>query len=488
MILNKKAISKILCVVMALIGVSMIIPMIVSFIYKEYDVAKSFIYCIIPLILIGLLGIKVIPKQNNATLRVRDGFFIVASTWIVMSLVGALPFIISGAIPNFADAFFETASGFSTTGSTILSDIESLPKGILFWRSFTHWIGGMGVLVLTIALLPMLGIGGQKIMRAETTGPTMDKIAFTINEGAKNLYIIYGVFTVVEMILLGLCGMNLFDAATHAFGTLGTGGFSTYNTSIAHFDSLPIEIVITFFMIVAGVNFNLYYNLFFGKAKNFFKDTELKVYLIIVALSTAFITGKLFFAGVYDSIGESLRRAVFQVASIVSSTGYATADFDLWPSSIKIVLVFLMFMGACAGSTAGGIKVIRVIMMAKLIKKNAQTRLNPRAVTKVKLDGKEVTSDTLEGVSSFLSIYMILLFIGTFLVSLSGVDIVTAFTSALTCLSNIGPGLNLIGPVCNFGFYPSAIKILLALYMIAGRLELFTICVLFTKEFWDKNR
>ncbi|MBR0481312.1 MAG: TrkH family potassium uptake protein, partial [Firmicutes bacterium] len=252
MVINKNAIVKILCAVMALVGLSMLLPLFVSLYYREFRVAHCFGVCAVPVILLGLLGIKILPKQDNSILRMRDGFFIVASTWIVMSLIGCIPFVISGAIPRFADAFFETVSGFTTTGSSILSEIQSLPKGILFWRSFTHWLGGMGVLVLTIALLPMLGIGGQKIMRAETTGPTMDKISFTINSGARGLYIVYAAMTLVEIVLLMLCGLDLFDASTHAFGTMGTGGFSTYNASIGAFQNLPAEIVINVVMVLAG--------------------------------------------------------------------------------------------------------------------------------------------------------------------------------------------------------------------------------------------
>ncbi len=488
MVLNKKVISKILCAVMALIGIAMLVPCAVSLYYKEPVAAKSFAVCAIPMIALGSLGVAFLPKQDNSVIRMRDGFFIVASTWLVMSLIGCLPFVISGAIPNFADAFFETASGFTTTGSTILSDIESMPRGMLFWRSFTHWLGGMGVLVLTIALLPMLGIGGQKIMRAETTGPTMDKISFTINEGAKKLYMIYGLFTVIEMILLGICGMDFFDASTHAFGTLGTGGFSTYGDSIAHFGSLPIELIITFFMLVAGVNFNIYYMLFSGKGLSAFNDPEFKTYLGIVGGSTIFISVMLTLSKTCSGFGESLRQSVFQVASIISSTGFATADFELWPSACKFVIIMLMFVGGCASSTAGGLKVIRVILLGKLIRRGVQNRLSPRAVTVVKLGGKEVSDETLNGVAAFTSLYAMLLFIGTFIVSCSGVDNITAFTSALTCLSNIGPGFNLVGPTCNFGFYPGFIKILLSVYMIAGRLELFTIALLFTKDFWDKNK
>ncbi len=487
MIINKKAITKILCAVMTVVGLSMLLPLIVSLFYEEYDIAKCFAVCALPTVAIGLLGVKLLPKQDNSVLRMRDGFFIVASTWFVMSLIGCLPFVISGAIPRFADAFFETVSGFTTTGSSILSEIQSLPRGILYWRSFTHWLGGMGVLVLTIALLPMLGIGGQKIMRAETTGPTMDKISFTINSGAKGLYIVYGAMTLIEMILLGLCGLDFFDASTHAFGTLGTGGFSTYNASIGHFQNLPAEIIITVFMILAGVNFNLYYSAVSGKSLGAFKDPEFKAYMGIVAAAMVFITAMLTIHHTYSGFGESLRMSSFTVGSIISSTGYAITDYEVWPEACKLTILILMLIGGCGGSTAGGLKVIRVVVLMKLIKRNVKKRLSPRTVTAVKVGGKALSEDTLSGIVAHIGLYAVLCILGTFIISLTGVDNVTSFTSVVTCLSNIGPGFGLIGPTENFGFYSDFIKYLLSVYMIAGRLEMFTIAILFTRDFWDKN-
>ena len=488
MVINKKAIIKILCAVMALVGLSMLLPLLVSLYYREFSVAKCFAVCAFPVIVLGGLGIKFLPKQDNSILRMRDGFFIVAATWLVMSLLGCIPFVISGAIPRFADAFFETVSGFTTTGSSILSEIQSLPKGILFWRSFTHWLGGMGVLVLTIALLPMLGIGGQKIMRAETTGPTMDKISFTINSGARGLYIVYGAMTVIEIVLLMLCGLDAFDASTHAFGTMGTGGFSTYNASIGAFNNLPAEIIITVFMVLAGVNFNLYYSAVAGKTLSPFKDPEFRTYIAIVLAAMAFITAVLTINKTYGSFGSSLRNASFTVGSIISSTGYAITDFEVWPEVCKLTVLILMFIGGCGGSTAGGLKVIRCIVLMKLIKRNVKKRLSPRTVSAIKVGGKEVSEDTLNGIVAHIGLYAILCVAGTFIISLTGVDNITSFTSIVTCLSNIGPGFGMIGPTENFGFYSDFIKYLLSVYMIAGRLEMFTIVILFTRDFWDKNR
>ena len=473
---------------MTIVGISMLIPTAVALYYKESKAVMSLLVCAVPMIIIGYLVIKLTPKEDNTVLRMRDGFFIVAAAWIAMSALGALPFVISGSIPNFFDAFFETASGFTTTGSTILTEIEALPKGILFWRSFTHWLGGMGVLVLTIALLPMLGIGGQKIMRAETTGPTMDKISFTTNESARKLYLIYGGMTVIEIILLMFGGIGFFDAATHAFGTLGTGGLSTHGASIGYFNSVYIEMVITVFMLLAGINFNLYYFLLSGKPKNMFRDPELRVYLCIVAVATLFMGGMLYFKNTYGSIGESLRYSVFQTASIITTTGYGTADFDTWPITCRVIIFCLMIVGGCASSTGGGVKVIRIMLTAKLIKRAADRRLHRKALTPIKVGGKTVSEQTLSGVAIFMMLFVATVIGGTILVSLDGYGLTTSLSSVIACVCNIGPGFDLVGPTMNFALFSAPIKILLSLLMIAGRLELYTIVLMFTPVFWDENR
>lgn len=487
MILNKRPIIKILMAVMALVGAAMLIPAAVSLYYKETSVFFSFVVCSVPMILIGLIVIKVLPPGDNTSLKMRDGFFIVAMSWTGMSLLGALPFVISGAIPNFIDAFFETASGFSTTGSTIVNDIEALPYGILFWRSFTHWLGGMGVLVLTIAILPMLGIGGAKIMRAETTGPTMDKISGTVNDSARKLYTIYIGVTVIEIVFLMFSGMGFFDAATHTFGTVGTGGLSTHSQSIAAFNSVYVEMVIAVFMLMAGINFNLYHYLLTGKPRIMFKDPELRTYLGIIFGSTAFISIMLLIKHIYGSIGEALRYAFFQVVSIITTTGYGTADFDTWPIPCRILIFLLMIVGGCASSTGGGAKVIRIMLTAKIIKRGAQSRLHTSAVRPIKLGGRNVDEDTLSNVKSFMIIYLMTMLIGTVVVSLDGFDLVTSLSSVVATVSNIGPGFNLIGPSCNFALFSYPIKFLLSMFMIAGRLEIYTIFIMFTRVFWKDN-
>jgi len=488
MVLNIKPITKVLCAVMVLVGAAMLLPLLVAAYYKEWQVVFSFAICAVPMIVAGLIVIRKMPKADNEVLRMRDGFFIVAVAWILMSVFGAIPFMISGSIPNFCDAFFETASGFSTTGSTVLAQPELLPKGILFWRSFTHWLGGMGVLVLTIALLPMLGIGGQKIMRAETTGPTMDKISFTTNESAKKLYVIYFGVTLLEIVALLCTGMGLFDAACNTFGTVGTGGLATTGQSIAYYGQVSVEMIIAVFMMLAGINFSLYHYLITGNIKTFFKDKELRVYLCIVAGCTIFIAIMLVVKGIYPNIWEGLRYAYFQVCSIITTTGYGTADFDIWPIPCKLVLMLLMFVGGCAGSTGGGMKVIRIMLLAKVLKRGVEKKLHPRATAPLKYDGKLVSSETLSGVASFAVLYLATVVGGGLIISLSGCDIITAFTSSLACVSNIGPGFNMVGPTCNFAFFPGAIKIVQSLLMIAGRLELFTIILLFTPQYWNKNR
>ena len=488
MLLNKRPIIKILMAVMTLVGAAMLVPAVVALIYKEKDVFFDFVVCAVPMIIIGIAVIKILPPGDNETLKMRDGFFIVALAWTGMSALGALPFVISGAIPNYIDAFFETASGFSTTGSTIVGNIEALPHGILFWRSFTHWLGGMGVLVLTIAILPMLGIGGAKIMRAETTGPTMDKISGTINDSARKLYTIYIGVTVVEIIFLMLGGLDLFEASTHTFGTVGTGGLSTHSESIGAFGSVYVEMVIAVFMLLAGINFNLYHYLFTGKPGVMFRDAEFRTYIGIIAGSTAFISIMLLIKHLYGSIGEALRYAFFQVVSIITTTGYGTADFDTWPIPCRMLIFLLMLVGGCASSTGGGAKVIRIMLTFKIIKRGAQQRLHSSAVRPIKIGGKNVDEDTLSSVKSFMIIYIMTLLIGTVIVSLDGYDLITSMSAVVACVSNIGPGFNLVGPSCNFILFSGPIKLLLAMFMIAGRLEIYTIYMMFTRVFWKENK
>ena len=488
MILNRKLIAKVLSAVASVVGVAMLLPAAVSAVYKEWDVFRIFLLCSLPVLLTGQIVMRAIPSQRTEDLRMRDGFFIVGVSWLAMSMIGALPFLLSGAIPDFADAYFETASGFTTTGSTILTEIEHLPRGILFWRSFTHWLGGMGVLVLTIAILPKLGIGGQKIMRAETTGPTMDKISFTVNETARTLYKIYLVFTVSETLLLLLGGMSLFDALVHTFGTVGTGGYSSYNASIGAFRSGYIEWVIGIVMMLCGVNFSLYSNVYRKTPGKIFRDPEFRVYIGIIAASTAFITVMLTIRHFYSGFGETLRTAFFQVSSIMTTTGYGTTDFDLWPLPCRFVLFVLMLIGGCAGSTGGGMKVIRAILAFKLVRRGVFRKLHPRAVSPIKVGDTTISAETMSGVAGFVILFLFTTVISTVLISLEDVSLTTALSSVVACISNIGPGFEAVGPTQNFAFYSAPAKMLLSLLMIAGRLELFTVILLFTPAYWNRKK
>ncbi len=466
----------------------MLLPAAVSAVYKEWDVFRIFLLCGLPVFAAGQVVMRAIPSQRSDDLRMRDGFFIVGTSWIAMSLIGALPFILSGAIPNLADAYFETASGFTTTGSTILTEIEHLPRGILFWRSFTHWLGGMGVLVLTIALLPKLGIGGQKIMRAETTGPTMDKISFSINDTARSLYKIYLAVTILEAALLCAGGMGLYDSLVHTFGTVGTGGFSSYNASIGAFHSGYAEWVIAVFMMLCGVNFSLYSNLYRKTPQKIFRDPEFKAYIGIMAGATAFVTVMLMIHHYYNGLSDTVRTAFFQVSSIMTTTGYGTVDFDLWPLPCRFVLFVLMLVGGSAGSTGGGMKVIRIILTIKLIRRGVFRRLHPRAVSPIKVGDSIVSAETMSGVAGYVLLFLFTTLLSTLVLCLEKVSLITALSSVVACLSNIGPGFEAVGPTMNFAFYSAPAKLLLSLLMIAGRLELFTVILLFTPAFWNKKK
>ncbi len=485
--LNYNDLVYIIGLILIVVGAFMMPSLLVAILYGENSSILSFLITIILSLIIGFIIVKVI-KPTPIRLRIRDGFLIVALCWIFASIVSAIPFVISGSIQSPIDAFFEMCSGFSTTGSSILTDVEALPKSMLFWRSFTLFMGGMGILIFTIALLPALGISGQVIARAEMPGPTLDKLTAKMSDTAKRLYLVYIILTLVETILLQLGGMNLFDALTHAFGSTATGGFGIYSTSVAHFDSAYIDIVITVFMTLAGASFRLFFLSFTNGIKELTKNSEFKCYILITAISTLLIGVNLLTNGVYSSFPEALRYSAFQVSSIITTTGYATANYDLWPTFSKMVLFLLIFVGGCTSSTAGGIKVIRIILVFKLIKRSISLRLHPNAVVAIKLDGKSVAADTISATMSFVFLYIAVLFGGTLIVSLDGFDFITSFSAVAVCLGNIGPGFELVGPTMNFSIFSAPVTLLLSLLMLAGRLEIFTIFMLFTPRFWNSNK
>jgi len=483
--MNIKNVSKVIAILQLIIAAFMTTPIIVAFIYGEYEYIHSFI---IPIAIMSGLSYYILKKLENEkkkSLSMRDGFLLVSSSWVSASFFGALPFYISRKIPSFSDAYFETMSGFTTTGASILTSIESLPYSLLFWRSLTHWLGGMGIVVLTVAILPLLGIGGLQLIKAEAPGPSVDKITPRIGETAKILWFIYLGLTLLETVLLLLGGMNLFDALTHTFGTLATGGFSPKNTSAGYFNSAYIDAVITVFMILAGVNFTLHFRALTGKFRDVIKDTELKAYFFIFAAATIFITINLY-GSYYNTLGESLQYASFQVASILTTTGFATADYEKWPFFAQAVLFLLMFIGGSSGSTGGGIKVIRIITLLKQGFNEMKYLIHPRGVFSMKISGHVVKKDIVYAISGFLFLYVLMLLLTTMVISTGGFDILTSFTTALATVGNIGPGFGKVGPAENYAMFPAYIKWFLSFAMLVGRLELYTVLILFTPSFWKQ--
>ncbi|MDD5921680.1 MAG: potassium transporter TrkG, partial [Eubacteriales bacterium] len=393
-----------------------------------------------------------------------------------------------GAIPNFIDAFFEMCSGYSTTGSTIIPDVESLPRSILFFRSLTHWIGGMGIIVFGTALLPSLGINGQLVANAETPGPTADKISARYSDHSKKLYLLYFAFTIAEIVLLFFAGMSPFDSMIHTFGTVGTGGFSSYNNSVAHFASPAIHWIIIIFMILCGTNFNLFFDIPKKGLKALTHDEEFRLYIKILGICTILITISLMLNGVIKNPFTSLTAAAFQTSSIMTTTGYATKDYDQWPAFAKCVLLIVFLSGACSSSTGGGPKIVRITVALKLIRRQVAKKLHPKRVYPLNYNGRPIPQEVATNISNFILFYIFVFFMGCLLVSLEGKDIVTTFSAVITCLGNIGPGFAKVGPTCNFSCMSYFSKFVLSILMIAGRLELFTVFVLFSPKYWNSNR
>ncbi len=472
------SIGRILLVEAALL----IFPAIGAIFYGD-DTLLAFALTIAALSVTGLLAVRKKPK--NQTIYAKDGYVIVALSWILMSLFGALPFFISGHIPHFIDAFFETVSGFTTTGSTILRSVEALPKSLLFWRSFTHWIGGMGILVFVIAIMPKTESSSMHVMRAEVPGPTVGKLVSKLRASARILYGIYCVMTAIEIIMLFAGGMPLFDCIVNSFATAGTGGFGILNNSIEGYNSLYAEMVIAVFMLLFGVNFNLYYLMIIKHGKQALKSEELRWYIGVVAASVLIIATSLI--STKHSVGESFRHAFFQVSSIITTTGFSSTNFDTWPMIAKTVLVILMIIGACAGSTGGGIKVSRLVILVKSGLRDIKKALNPRSIETVKMDKRTVEEPIVKSVSVFFATYMLILAGSMLLVSLDGRDFTTTSTAVIACVGNIGPGLGAVGPAGNFADFSVLSKIVLSFDMLAGRLELIPMLMLFSPYAWSRK-
>ena len=462
----------------------MLLPMVCSALYGEWYMLPAFLLPAVILLLLGLAASLRTPK--NTTIYARDGLAIVALVWVLMSAFGALPFVISGEIPAFADAFFEMVSGFTTTGSTILIDVEALSHGALFWRSFSHWVGGMGVLVFAMAVLPMTDGRAMHLMRAEVPGPTCGKLSSKLSDSAKILYGIYFAMTAVEVVFLCAGGMSLYDSLIHSFGTAGTGGFSNRGLSVGAYQNPYFEWVIGIFMLLFGINFNLYYFILMRHFREAFGSEELRAYLGIVLFSTVTIAANIL--SMVGSVGEAVRTAFFQVSSIITTTGYATTEFNLWPTYSRILLLLLMFVGGCAGSTAGGLKVSRVIIFFKAARQDLNKMLHTHAVTTIRFEGKPLDEKTLQGVHNYFNVYMLLVMLSTVLVSLDGFDLTTTFTAVITCLNNVGPGMELVGPMGNFSHFSDPVKYLLSFDMLAGRLELYPMLALFAPRLWRSRR
>lgn len=481
--MNIKIIFRTLGLLLFVEGFFMLLSMAVAWLYDGPDVS-SFLYS--ALLSMGCGALAVLTNRNaKRELGKREGFIIVSLVWVVFSFFGSLPFILSGSIPDLTNAFFETMSGFTTTGSSVLNDIESLPEGILFWRSLTQWLGGMGIIVLSLAILPMFGIGGMQLFTAEVPGPTPDKLNPKISQTAKSLWAIYVLFTVAETILLWAGGMSLFDAVNHSFTTMATGGYSTKQASVAYWDSAYIQYVIIFFMILAGTNFSLSYCAMTGKFRKVTQNEEFKYYILFILGFTAVIFIGLFITS-QMGIEKSFRDALFQVVSIITTTGFVTSDYLLWPPILSILIFALFFFGGSAGSTGGGIKIMRIVLLIKNSYYELRRMIHPNAVIPIRFNKHSVPESIITNVLAFFMFYFMVFFFSTIVFTLMDPDIESSMGAVATCLGNIGPGLGNVGPMVNFAHVEPIGKWFLAFLMLLGRLELFTVLVLFTPAFWKK--
>ena len=481
--MNRKIVFNITGKLLEALAAILLLPMIIAIIYKE----KCFSAFLITAIISFAIGffLRSVTKKHSKTLYAREGFLIVALAWLSASLVGSLPFMLSGELPKFADAFFETVSGFTTTGASIATDVEAFSHGILFWRSFTHWIGGMGVLVFMVAFISNISDRAIHILRAEMPGPVVGKIVPRAKDTSKVLYIMYIAMTLLQIVLLSLGDMDVFESIIHSLGTAGTGGFGMKGDSVASYSSYS-QWIITVFMLIFGVNFNLYYLIIIKRFKAVLKSTELWAYTGMVVASTTLIVLNTY--SMYPTIGENIKHSIFQVSSIITTTGFATYDFTLWPSFSKAVLLILMFIGGCAGSTAGGLKVSRAVILFKMAGREIKRMIHPRSVCSIKFEGKDVDDHTKHSITTYFGVYMIGIFLTFLILSLNGFDFETNFTAAVTCFNNVGPGISkLIGPMGSFAVFSDFSKLLLSFVMLFGRLEVFPLLIALNPSTWKKR-
>lgn len=475
-----KVVMGVLGTLLWLLGLLMLIPLFVSIYYGESPQTFAIAFTI-TMVAGTIFAFRIEPAKEDWDLK--EGFMIVAFGWLAAAIFGAIPFVLEGMTP--INAFFESMSGFTTTGATVMVDIESHSRGLLFWRSLTQWLGGMGIIMLFIAILPKLGIAGRQMFRAEVPGPQEDKLRPRIRETAKILWMVYVAISVVECVALYLAGLNLYDSVTHTFTTMACGGFSPYADSIAAFNSPVVEGIICFFMFLAGANFALHYRMFYVDKGSLLKDDEFKFYTLIIAIATLSLTLLLFKDHVYG-LGTSFRYSVFQVLSILTTTGYATVDFNQWADSGRMLLFIVMFFGGCAGSTGGGIKIVRILLLLRYANRELFKAVHPKAVRIIRFNGKAVSDDVMHSIVSFVIIYFILFFISSGLLTMMGMDVFSSLSASIATLGNIGPAFNLFGPMANYNLLPFMGKLLLVLNMWIGRLEVFTVMVMLTSAFWKK--
>lgn len=476
-------ILKIVAVLLGIVGFTFSIPLGVAFYCGETDVIMPFA---IPMGISIMMMIIVLlsTRKLKIHMSIKQTYIIVALAWICLSVMGAFPLYFSGTYPRFVDAFFESVSGFSTTGSTVCASVEDLPRSINMWRCLTHWLGGMGVVTLTVALLPLLGVGGFQLIKAETTGPEKGKVTSRITTTAKVLWIIYAALTALETILLMFAGMDFIDALSHGFATLGTGGFSTRNSSIGGYNSVAIDVIITVFMFLAGINFSLFYYIIIRKFSDIISNTELKAYLFIIVAEIIAVT--LCVMPVYHNVGTGLRYSAFQVVSLLTTTGFGTADYLQWPATAQTLLFILFFIGGCSGSTGGGIKVIRWVILGKQINNETKKMLHPHGVFSIRINNRVSGKGIVLNITSFMILYLLLVVVTTFVGCLGNLDMFTSFTGALSMVGNVGPAFGALGPAYTYGFLPDFVKWWYSFAMLAGRLELYTMIIFFLPGYWKK--
>lgn len=483
MYFNYKIIIRIVGMISFIIGIAMIPSLLLAYYYGEKEAGEAFIKSILLAVSIGLI-IRLTIFPASSQIKIRDGFLIAAICWFAASALGAFPFLLSGVSQSYLDAFFESVSGFTTTGTTIINNYQEIPKAVIFWRSLSHWLGAMGILVLAISLLPALGIGGLMIASVETPGLTIEKTKARISDSAKMLYLVYITFTLAEVALLKIGGLSYFDAFTHTFTSISTGGTLIYANGIQHFNSLYVEIVISLFHIIASINFVLLYKLFKGKWREFIKDYELRTFIAILFVATILISFNLWFSNSYEDLASSIRHAFFQSASFLSTAGNATSDFTIWPSFSQMILLCLMLIGGCSVSTAGSLKVIRVMIVFKLIVRGMYKRLHPNAVVGIKIGTRVIPSEIVSKVSSFTILYLTVLVFSSILLSLENHDLLTTISAVVSTMSNTGIGLGIIGHDGNFRIFSEFSRLYLSFLMIAGRLEFIAVIMLLSPSFW----